>query len=185
MDLASYKRAAEERTSTGNSQYIRFETHGEKKILRFMHDTVQDIKVKYKKWDDVDKKYLYSNIQPSKEWRAVAFMNCIEYLPGGGDPKRVIWQFSAHVTVNQIVPYITRRPRIKDGVWEVTVNNPKDMNISVIMFPVEGADTVSYPIIAGTEEGFTQPTAPAPRPAATAPRRDYFAADVENSDLPF
>ena len=145
MNLAEYRKAVAERRANGD--FIRFEKDGDVKFLRFMYDDIKtEAVIKYKAWNPAENKYTYSDEKTSPEFKAVVRMNCIQYNEDGSDPRRVTWEFSAHIVDRDLVPQLENIKPHKSGVWKVQVNNPGEMNIKIVAFPVMNADTVKFPI---------------------------------------
>lgn len=171
MNLAEYKKAAAERKSQGGD-YIRFEKDGDTKYLRFLYDDIQtEAQLRYKFWDESQNKYVYADTKVSKEYKAVVRMNCIQYEEDGSNPRKVTWEFSAHIVNRDLVPQLENIKPHRMGVWKVQVNNPGEMNIKIVPFPVLNADTVKFPIdIPDAEKPAEAPDA-ASTPAPEQPKQ--------------
>ena len=145
MNLVEYRKAVADRKANGD--FIRFEKDGDTKFLRFMYEDIRtEAVIKYKAWNPEENKYVYSDTKDSKDFKAVVRMNCIQYNEDGSDPRKVTWEFSAHIVDRDLVPQLENIKPHNAGVWKVQVNNPGEMNIKIVAFPVLNADTVKFPI---------------------------------------
>ena len=164
INLADYEKLDNKREFVDN--YIRFETTGEKRDLRFMYTRGGNEMGKYvefrrKKWDEEQGKFVYD----TEDGQLVCALNCIEYDEDGKNPRRVRWERSAYFCKTVLLPAWRNYPRIMDGVWKVTATNPKDKTATYSLFPVMNADTIKFPII---EEEKPADTAAPVKPAAPA-----------------
>lgn len=178
MNLADYVKLD---FSKGDKEYIRFETTGETRYLRFVYESGgdemgKDITFRRKYWDDEQKRYVYD----TQEGQLVATLKCIEYDADGSNPRFVLWERSAYFCKNTLLPMWRNYPRIIDGVWKVTATSPRTKDATYALFPVTDADTLKYPIIE-EEETVEVEVVPQQEKAETAPatpvRRKYW--DVE------
>lgn len=170
MNLAEYEKLD---TSSNRGDYIRFEKNGETRYLRFMYESGgeemgQDVNFRRKKWDDDQGKYIYD----TEDGQLICALQCIEYDEDGSNPRKVQWEKSAYFCKNVLLPMWKNYPRIIDGVWKVTATNPKTRDASYALFPVLGADTIKFPIIA--EEKKEEAPAQPEQPAEPAPRKKYW-----------
>lgn len=142
MNLNDYRASK----PTGQGDFIKWKENGEVKVLRFLytsHDGA-DIEVRRKKWDDVQKKYVYD----TDDGTLFCVLNAVLYEKGK-DPVKVRWDRSASFTEQACNGYWAKFPRIIDGVWEVTCTNPGTKDIKFSWFPVMGADFTTYPLPEG------------------------------------
>lgn len=173
MNLAEYRKAAAERRTNGD--FIRFEKDGDIKYLRFMYkDMDKEAQLRYKAWNPAENKYTYADTKEGPEYKAVVRMNCIQYDEDGSNPRRVTWEFSAHVVDRDLTPQLNNIKPHDTGVWKVQVNNPGEMNVKIVAFPVLNADTVKYPVdLPEEEKPEDKPTEEAPK-AETEKKSKYW-----------
>lgn len=174
MNLADYSKMDKERPSN-SGEFLTF-NHGETKYLRFLYESGgdrhgEDIKIIWKKWDDIAKKFIYEEGKGSRR----TILNVIEYNEDGSNPKHARLDVSAYMCETTFLPAWKNYPRIIDGVWKVTCSNPKTKELSYSLFPVMGADAIKYPIIEAeaapqTEKKKTKESAP----AAPTPKKKYW-----------
>lgn len=193
MNLADYAKIE----NSGGGEYIKFETTGETRYLRFLYESGGDsmgVDVPFyrKYWDDAQKKYVIG----TDEGQLVATLRAVEYDADGKNPRVVKWERSAYFCKNVLLPMWKNFPRIIDGVWKITATSPKTLDASYAVFPVMSADTIKYPIPEGALAAATQKTPASPRqeqkstlpptsnppsgqveqekPKATTPRKKYW-----------
>lgn len=147
LNLASYSKM-EGPTRSNAGEYIKFETTGETRYLRFLYESGgdnmgEDVTFYRKHWDNDQKKFIYG----SEEGTLTATLRCIEYDADGSNPRLVRWERSAYFCKNVLLPMWKNYPRIIDGVWKVTATSPKTIDASYALFPIMNADTIKYPII--------------------------------------
>lgn len=128
--------------------YIRFESTGDTKYLRFMYysggdEMGKDVEFRRKKWDEEQNKFVYD----TDDGQLVTALKCIEYDADGSNPRIVRWERSAYFCKTVLLPQWKNYPRICDGVWKVTATNPRDKSATYSLFPVMSADTIKFPII--------------------------------------
>lgn len=185
MNLAQY---AQMPKSQGG-EFLKWTQSGETKILRFLYTSRDgaDIEVVKKEWDDAQKKYVYD----TPNGRLTCVLDCVLY-ESGKEPRKVRWERSANFTEQVCNGYWSKFPRIIDGVWEVTCQNPGTKDIKFSWFPVMGADLTTHPLPEGvsleggqvvySQTATAQDSAPqtqapsttapsAPASASTAPRK--------------
>lgn len=168
INLADYEKLDEKREFVDN--YIRFETTGETRYLRFMYasggaEMGKDVEFRRKKWDDEQGKFVYD----TEDGQLICALKCIEYDADGKNPRIVRWERSAYFCKTVLLPQWRNFPRIMDGVWKVTATNPKDKTATYSLFPVMNADTIKYPIIEEEKKEEKPADTPAPvKPAEKA-----------------
>lgn len=140
MNLADYARQPK---NSGTGDFIKWTRNGESKILRFLYTSHDgsDIEVVKKEWSDEQHKFLYD----TPNGKLTCVLNAVLY-ENGQPPKRVRWERSAAFTEQVCNGYWSKFPRICDGVWEVTCQNPGTKEIKFSWFPVMGADLTNYPL---------------------------------------
>lgn len=175
MNLADYEKLE---TSSGPTNYIKFEKTGDTKYLRFIYESGgekmgEDVEFRRKFWDEENKKFVYDG----PEGQLVCALKCIEYDADGKNPRLVKWERSAYFCKNVLLPMWKNYPRIIDGVWKVTATNPKTIDATYSLFPVMNADTITFPIIKEdakpAEAAKVQPKQEA-KPAEPAPKKKYW-----------
>lgn len=171
MNLAEYEKME---TVTGG-EYIKFESTGDTKYLRFMYESGgaemgKDVEFRRKKWDDENHKYVYD----TEDGQLVCSLKCIEYDADGSNPRNVIWERSAYFCKNTLLPMWKNYPRIIDGVWKVTATNPKTMDASYALFPVMNADTIKYPIIDRNSKPAEKTEQKPKEESKPAPKKKYW-----------
>lgn len=144
MNLADYSKIEQ----TGGGDFIKFETTGETRFLRFMYESGgegmgADVEFYRKYWDDAAKKFVVG----TAEGQLVAALKAIEYDADGSNPKVVRWERSAYFCKTVLLPMWKNYPRIVDGVWKITATSPKTLDASYSVFPVLNADTIKFPIL--------------------------------------
>lgn len=148
MNLSEYSKMPK---NTGGSEFIKWTTNGETKILRFLYTSRDgaDIAVRKKKWDDEQKRFVYD----SPDGQLTCSLDCALYdVDKNGvvrGVKKVKWERSAAFTENACNGYWSKFSRIIDGVWEVTCTNPGTKEIKFAWFPVMGADLTTFPLPEG------------------------------------
>lgn len=142
MNLAQYAQMPKGQSG----EFLKWTQSGETKILRFLYTSRDgaDIEVVKKEWSEEQHKFLYDT--PSG--RLTCVLDCVLYEPGK-EPRKVRWERSANFTEQVCNGYWSKFPRIIDGVWEVTCQNPGTKDIKFSWFPVMGADFTTHPLPAG------------------------------------
>lgn len=143
MNLSEYAKIE----NRGGGEYIKFETTGETRYLRFLYESGgdlmgEDVTFYRKYWDDVNKKYVVG----TDEGQLMATLRAVEYDADGKNPRLVKWERSAYFCKTVLLPMWKNYPRIIDGVWKITATSPKTLDASYSVFPVISADTIKYPI---------------------------------------
>ena len=155
MNLSEYAKIE----NRGGGEYIKFETTGETRYLRFLYESGGDsmgVDVAFyrKYWDDVNKRY----VTGTDEGRLMATLKAVEYDADGKNPRLVKWERSAYFCKNVLLPMWKNYPRIIDGVWKITATSPKTLDASYAVFPVISADTIKFPIPEEALSAATQET---------------------------
>lgn len=155
MNLSDYAKIE----NSGGGEYIKFETTGETRILRFLYESGgdamgSDVTFYRKFWDDENKKYVVG----TDEGQLVTTLRAVEYDADGKNPRVVKWERSAYFCKAVLLPMWKNFPRIIDGVWKITATSPKTLDASYSVFPVISADTIKFPIPEETASAATQKT---------------------------
>lgn len=172
MNLAEYEKL----DLSNGGEYIKFESNGETRYLRFMYESGgekmgEDIETRRKYWDEEQHKYVYDTDQGSLQ----CVLKCIEYNEDGSNPRLVKWERSAYFCKTTLMPMWRNYPRIIDGVWKVTASNPKTVDATYSLFPIMNADTIKYPLIAENKPQEKPEEKKATAPAAEpAPKKKYW-----------
>lgn len=183
MNLSDYAKIE----NSGGGEYIKFETTGETRFLRFLYESGGDLMgadvTFYRKyWDDANKKYVVG----TDEGQLVTTLKAVEYDADGKNPRIVKWERSAYFCKSVLLPMWKNFPRIIDGVWKITATSPKTIDASYSVFPVIGADTIKYPIPEQESSAATQktPASLIEKEESTLPPKSITPSGQEKQEKP-